>query len=294
MKGKTTISEDIFDALRARIVGGEWSAGQRLPGERELAAAYGTNRNTLREAVRKLEQAGLVSVRQGQGVTVCDFRRTGTIQLLETFLAHGSDGNEKVQLLQDLLTFRTLVLESAMTLASERATDADLERLERLSRLLQAAGVQDDREAMAEGYQEWLEALVDASHSLAARWSSNPFLTMNQSLMRRFPALWVSDVAFGAYLNDCTAALRARDTEAGIEATRRYYSRIDSVILSALSSLLPMLEGAGPSSSPLAQTAPTDRGVENDSSSRRAQRALRREERKQRREERRARRKDGR
>lgn len=293
MATKTTIAEDIFVALRARIVRGEWAPGQRLPGERELAEAYETNRNTLREAVRKLEQFGLVSVRQGQGATVCDWRKTGTIQLLEPFLAHGNDANEKVQLLRDLLTFRTLVLESAMSLAAERATDADLERLERLTRVLKAAGVAQDREALAEGYQEWLEALVDASHSLAARWSANPFLSMNQSLMRRFPALWVSDEAFGEYLDACTAALRARDTDAGVAATRRYYARIDSVVLSALSALLPMLDGTDPFQTPTDAHAPENEDTDG-SRDRIQERALRREQRRQRRSDKRARRKSGR
>src|SRR5690606_32768363 len=57
------IADTIFRELRRQILVGELSAGQRLPGERDLATQYGTNRNTLREAVRKLEQARLVTVR---------------------------------------------------------------------------------------------------------------------------------------------------------------------------------------------------------------------------------------
>ncbi|NLE48812.1 MAG: winged helix-turn-helix transcriptional regulator, partial [Sandaracinaceae bacterium] len=72
------LTEELFDRLRARILSDEFTKGQRLPPERELAREYATNRNTLREAIRRLEQAGLVTVRQGQGVTVTDFRREGT------------------------------------------------------------------------------------------------------------------------------------------------------------------------------------------------------------------------
>src|SRR5690606_8611431 len=71
------IARTVFESLRTQILAGTLSPGERLPGERELAATYGTNRNTLREAVRRLEQARLVTVRHGQGVTVADFRRTG-------------------------------------------------------------------------------------------------------------------------------------------------------------------------------------------------------------------------
>ena len=62
------IATTIFREVRRRILSGELSPGERLPGERELAAEYRTNRNTLREAVRRLEQARLVTVRHGQGV----------------------------------------------------------------------------------------------------------------------------------------------------------------------------------------------------------------------------------
>src|SRR5574341_1094738 len=79
------IADTIFAELRRKILSGELKAGERLSGERELAIKYGTNRNTLREAVRKLEQARLVTVRHGQGVTVADFRRTPTRARLRTF-----------------------------------------------------------------------------------------------------------------------------------------------------------------------------------------------------------------
>src|SRR5687768_14443539 len=84
-------TEGLFEALRARILSDEWPKGSRLPSERELAELYDTNRNTLREALRRLEQSGLVTVRQGQGVTVCDFRRTGSLDLVAPFLMCGSN-----------------------------------------------------------------------------------------------------------------------------------------------------------------------------------------------------------
>jgi GntR family transcriptional regulator len=56
--------------LRAAIESGELTAGQKLPSERELAARYGTARNTAREAFRLLEAAGLVDIEHGSGVFV--------------------------------------------------------------------------------------------------------------------------------------------------------------------------------------------------------------------------------
>src|SRR6266511_700639 len=119
------VSETIYRALRRRILCGEFSAGERLPGERELSESYDTTRNTLREAIRKLEQARLVTVRHGQGVTVADFRRTGTMELLAAFLEEGVDSGEKLHLLEDLLPARRLLIEHATRLAVRRASKDD-------------------------------------------------------------------------------------------------------------------------------------------------------------------------
>src|SRR5688500_19364045 len=94
---------------RSRILSGQLGPGERLPGERELAQRYDTNRNTLREAVRVLEQAPLVSVRHGQGVTASDFRRTGTLELLPAYLENAGDVHEIVRVLGDILPARLLV-----------------------------------------------------------------------------------------------------------------------------------------------------------------------------------------
>jgi GntR family transcriptional regulator len=63
-------SRCIADELRTAIESGELTAGQKLPSERELAARYGTARNTAREAFRLLEAAGLVDIEHGSGVFV--------------------------------------------------------------------------------------------------------------------------------------------------------------------------------------------------------------------------------
>lgn len=63
-------SRRIADDLRTAIESGELTAGQKLPSERELAARYGTARNTAREAFRLLETAGLVDIEHGSGVFV--------------------------------------------------------------------------------------------------------------------------------------------------------------------------------------------------------------------------------
>jgi GntR family transcriptional repressor for pyruvate dehydrogenase complex len=57
--------EDIALQLRTMISSGQLKPGDRLPSERELSAAFGVSRNTLREALRSLEISGMIELRKG-------------------------------------------------------------------------------------------------------------------------------------------------------------------------------------------------------------------------------------
>lgn len=56
--------------LRDGIKTGAYTEGTRLPPELKLAAEYGMSRQTVRQAIRVLEEEGLVTTRQGSGSTV--------------------------------------------------------------------------------------------------------------------------------------------------------------------------------------------------------------------------------
>lgn len=234
----SNLTNRIFVELRRQILKGELAPGERLPGERELAQKYDTNRNTLREAVRRLEQLHLVTVRHGQGVTVADFRRSGTLELLAPFIESGADLGEVTQIAEDMLPARLVVMEYMTRLAVRRATDADQERLQDITELLIAAYGRGDRIVIAHGFHRWVDTLVDASHSLAIRWVANPFLELYRKLLDRFPTLWLLDPAFPDHLRTLMAAMREGNEEAAISATREYYERIDSELIRVLDALL--------------------------------------------------------
>ncbi|MCC7217088.1 MAG: FadR family transcriptional regulator [Burkholderiales bacterium] len=60
----------IADQIRLLIKSGEFSAGARLPPERDLAKQLGVSRPSVREALIALEVEGLVEVRIGSGIYV--------------------------------------------------------------------------------------------------------------------------------------------------------------------------------------------------------------------------------
>ena len=67
---KSLGAADIASRLRREILKGTRSLHDRLPSERALATEYGVARNTLREALLRLEEEGLVETRRGSGTYV--------------------------------------------------------------------------------------------------------------------------------------------------------------------------------------------------------------------------------
>jgi GntR family transcriptional regulator len=75
--------------LEEEIVTGRWEPGRRLPSEGELGNVYRLSRTTIRQALARLEQEGLVSREKGRGTFVSSSRpRTWLIQSTEGFF-HG-------------------------------------------------------------------------------------------------------------------------------------------------------------------------------------------------------------
>jgi len=68
--GVAYIWRRLADDIADRIIGGEWSYGDRLPSREELAAEYGVAERTVRRAVRELADEGLVEVLAAKGVYV--------------------------------------------------------------------------------------------------------------------------------------------------------------------------------------------------------------------------------
>ncbi len=67
---RPTLWRSIADTLRGELAAGQYRPGDRLPTEAQLAARFGVNRHTVRQALAHLAEAGLVHARRGAGVFV--------------------------------------------------------------------------------------------------------------------------------------------------------------------------------------------------------------------------------
>jgi len=108
---RQSLSEAVFRQLRDRIVGGELLPGDALPAERELGRVLGVNRSAVREAIKRLEQARLVSVRHGGASRVLDYRESAGLDLLADLLVTSDE------------SFDPKVVRSVMEMRSALAPD---------------------------------------------------------------------------------------------------------------------------------------------------------------------------
>ncbi|KUO53664.1 MAG: hypothetical protein APF82_09575 [Sphingomonadales bacterium BRH_c42] len=67
---QATTHHGIREAIRARIVGGEWDLGELIPGEAEFAAQYSCSRSTVNRALQALAHEGIVERKRKGGTRV--------------------------------------------------------------------------------------------------------------------------------------------------------------------------------------------------------------------------------
>ncbi|MEU7978626.1 GntR family transcriptional regulator [Micromonospora sp. NPDC049081] len=105
---RSSVSDHVFAQLRDAIVSGRHCPGDPLPGERELAAAFAVNRHAVREALRRLQQLGLLRVSQGGVTRVLDWRVHAGLDLALSLVQSG-DVLPVEHLVRDMLEMRACV-----------------------------------------------------------------------------------------------------------------------------------------------------------------------------------------
>ena len=155
-KKSTVLSHHIV----REIVAAELKPGDRLAPEAEMCADYGVGRSTIREALRILENQGVITIKTGPGggPVVAGFD--------SGFLA----ANIALHLQLSGATFRDvmnarLVIEPAI--AGAAAEFGDPETLEALEALVAQSHIEQDHDALVKGAGDF--------HDIVAAGSGNPF-----------------------------------------------------------------------------------------------------------------------
>jgi DNA-binding FadR family transcriptional regulator len=123
---KRRVFEEVCTQIRARIYEEALRPGDKLPAERDLAEQLGVGRPAVREALRALENGGLIELRKGaRGGAFIRHLSTDAVSTSMMDMIHLG----KVSL-DDLIETRVLMNEVIIPLVCERASEQDLDALE--------------------------------------------------------------------------------------------------------------------------------------------------------------------
>ncbi|TDP32665.1 GntR family transcriptional regulator [Idiomarina aquatica] len=153
------ISDQIVAEIEAMIVDGRFSAGEKLPSERELAQRFNVSRQSLREAIQKLEAKGLIDRRQGGGTFITDTLNDKVATPLFELLAKHPESQF------DLLEFRHALEGISSFYAALRGTDSDLDRIKcSINNIIesQASDIDSQVDALVAFYLR----IAEASHNV--------------------------------------------------------------------------------------------------------------------------------
>ncbi|NJC65254.1 FadR family transcriptional regulator [Planosporangium flavigriseum] len=217
----------VVDALVARIradvLAERYTPGAYLPPERDLAARYGVTRTSLKHALVRLVETGLLETRHGVGTRVRDYRRDAGVDLLPFLVvAAGPDW------LPEIFQARR---EIGALIAARAATHATPEQRERLSDLVAEVRAAPSTDAAQ-------RAECEVHRTLAAACANRVYALLVNSLLRAYDEVrhlftgpFSDPVAAAARLRRLVEAVREGDGPAAHAAAAAYYAETERLML---------------------------------------------------------------
>ncbi len=120
-----SLKERVIRELEKSILSGDLQPGDRLPPERELAAAMGISRSLINVCILELESRGFVRIVPRHGTFVNDYKKHGTPQMLLSLMNFESDRMDW-SLFDDMMDTRRLLEYECTRLAVQNASDNDI------------------------------------------------------------------------------------------------------------------------------------------------------------------------
>jgi DNA-binding FadR family transcriptional regulator len=149
----------VVEELANDVIRGALAEGDVLPTEPVLCEQFGFSRTVIREALKMLEERGLVRVEQGRGTTVQPRDTWNLLDpvVLRIALAHDVD----LTLLDDLVEVRKLLEREMASAAASRLSPEELDAL--AATIDEMAGAYDDYERFRTFDQQFHAIVMKAS-----------------------------------------------------------------------------------------------------------------------------------
>jgi GntR family transcriptional repressor for pyruvate dehydrogenase complex len=150
------IYEQIVQQIEESILKGELTEGSQLPAERDLARQFGVSRTAVREAIKALQEKGLVDALPGRGTFVTNGDTNPMRRSLDRIIKSGeTDGWDY------LVEVREILEPGIAALAAMRATEQDLAAMRDAVAVMDTAA--QDSDAFIEADLDFHLALAEAA-----------------------------------------------------------------------------------------------------------------------------------
>jgi DNA-binding FadR family transcriptional regulator len=213
---RRSLPDKVFEQLLSEIVSGRYPAEAAVPSERQLGETLGVNRHVVREAIKRLEQIGLVRVTQGGRTTVLDFHETAGLDLLALVAEHAEAAEALLPLLAAALEMRAGIGVDLARLCAERASGEVGKDLLEISRELAAAG----GEELLELDRRFWQRVLDGVGNLAYQLAFNSLIRAVHA-RRELSAPWLEqELRRSDYRRPIAVAIAAGDADAAASAAR--------------------------------------------------------------------------
>jgi GntR family transcriptional repressor for pyruvate dehydrogenase complex len=229
---RRSVPEDVFEQIVAEVLSGDMAPGSALPSERRLAEVLGVSRPAVREAIKRLTEAGLVEVRQGDATTVRDFRRHAGLDLLPRLLVRA--GEVDVSVVRSILETRMHNGPKIAELAAQRRSP-DLADL--LDVTIGALDAEDDPVERQRHALTFWDHVVDGADSIAFRLMYNTLRATYEPALPALATMMAAEVGRPEAYRDISTAIRAGDPVAAEAAARALLEPATVALLSAIDTL---------------------------------------------------------
>ena len=210
--------KDVFvSRFEQLILSGEVSIGEKLPSERELALRLGVSRPVVHEGLVELATKGLVTIQPRKGTVVNDFRKEGSLALLNSLVNY--QGGLDPSLLENLLDMRQLFEVEIVRLAARHWAQDQLDALGDI--VLSEENALEDPGAFSELDFEFHHALSMVSGNDLYPLLLNSFRQIYRHLAGQFYTVAHVAPTVVAFHREILAAVKNRDAAAAEDAMGR-------------------------------------------------------------------------
>ncbi|MGB1583653.1 MAG: FadR/GntR family transcriptional regulator, partial [Solirubrobacterales bacterium] len=173
-----SLPDQVFRQIASAILDGTYPVGTNLPAERQLAEVFGVNRHVVREATKRAEQIGLVSVTQGGGTKVLDFERTAGLDALALLAEYAAEDLAGARLWRAGFEMRAAIGTDLARLCALRASKQVRDDLLQIAEQLTTAP--HGPEIVALDLRFW-ERMLDGADNVAYRLAYNSLIKSSQA-----------------------------------------------------------------------------------------------------------------